>query len=158
MNPCPCGYLGDASGRCRCTPDQIHRYRARLSGPLLDRIDLQVVVPNVPQDTLLHADPAAETSATVRERVCRARERQLERACKPNAWLTPKEVERDCVLAPAEQTLLQKAISQLHLSARATHRVLKLSRTIADLAGDANISPAHLGEALAYRQLGTVVR
>ncbi len=154
MNPCPCGYLGDASGRCRCTPDQIHRYRGRVSGPLLDRIDLQVEVPNVPQDALLQLDPAAETSATVRGRVCRARERQLARAGKANAWLTPREVERDCALAPAEQTLLQKAVSRLQLSARATHRVLKLSRTIADLAGDANISSAHLGEALAYRQLG----
>ena len=155
MNPCPCGYLGDASGRCHCTLDQIHRYRARVSGPLLDRIDLQVEVPNVPQDALLNADPSAETSATVRERVCRARERQLHRAGKANAWLGPKEVERDCTLATAEQTLLQRAISRLQLSARAAHRVLKLSRTIADLAGDANIGSAHMGEALAYRQLGT---
>ncbi|MGQ0700659.1 MAG: YifB family Mg chelatase-like AAA ATPase [Panacagrimonas sp.] len=154
MNPCPCGYLGDVSGKCRCTPDQVSRYRSKISGPLLDRIDLQLFVPRVQREALTAAaDPAMETSATVRTRVIAARERQLTRAGKPNARLTPKEIERDCVLDAATKTLLDTAMSRMGLSARAYHRVLKVARTVADLAGAAGISRAHLAEALRLREL-----
>ncbi len=141
MNPCPCGYHGDSAGRCRCTPDQVTRYRSRLSGPLLDRIDLQVFVPRLESAELTaeHA-PAAESSAAVRERVILARERQQQRAGKANAALTPKELERDCVLDQATRELLGTALARLSLSARAYHRVLKVARTIADLAGAAAVS------------------
>ena len=153
MNPCPCGYLGDSAGRCRCTPDQVTRYRSRLSGPLLDRIDLQVFVPRLESAELTaeHA-PAAENSATVRERVIQARTRQQARAGKANAALTPKELERDCVLDEATGQLLGTALTRLSLSARAHHRVLKVARTIADLAGVQAMSVAHVAEALRYRQ------
>ena len=154
MNPCPCGYLGDSAGRCRCTPDQVARYRSRLSGPLLDRIDLQVFVPRLESAELTaeHA-PAAESSATVRERVTRARALQEQRAGKANAALTPKELERDCVLDEATRQLLVAALTRLSLSARAYHRVLKVARTIADLAGVQAVSVAHVAEALRYRQI-----
>jgi magnesium chelatase family protein len=154
MNPCPCGYLGDSAGRCRCTPDQVTRYRSRLSGPLLDRIDLQVFVPRLESAELTaeHA-PASENSATVRERVTLARERQQQRAGKANAALTPKELERDCVLDEATRQLLVTALTRLSLSARAYHRVLKVARTIADLAGVQAVSVAHVAEALRYRQI-----
>jgi len=153
MNPCPCGYLGDSAGRCRCTPDQVTRYRSRLSGPLLDRIDLQVFVPRLESAELTaeHA-PAAESSAAVRERVTLARERQQQRAGKANAALTPKELERDCVLDEATRQLLVTALTRLSLSARAYHRVLKVARTIADLAGVEAVTAAHVAEALRYRQ------
>lgn len=154
MNPCPCGWLGDASGRCRCTPDQVARYRARISGPLLDRIDLQVFVPRVEAAALSCATPAAaESSAQVRARVCAARERQLARAGKPNARLTPKELERDCQLDEAARQLLTTALSRLQLSARAYHRVLKVARSIADLAGADAVAAPHIAQALRYRQL-----
>jgi len=146
-------YLGDSAGRCRCTPDQVTRYRSRLSGPLLDRIDLQVFVPRLESAELTaeHA-PAAENSATVRERVIQARTRQQARAGKANAALTPKELERDCVLDEATGQLLGTALTRLSLSARAHHRVLKVARTIADLAGVQAMSVAHVAEALRYRQ------
>ncbi|MDI3258718.1 MAG: ATP-binding protein, partial [Sinobacteraceae bacterium] len=148
------GWLGDASGRCRCTPDQVARYRARISGPLLDRIDLQVFVPRVEAAALSCATPAtAEASAQVRARVCAARERQLARAGKPNARLTPKELERDCQLDEAARQLLTTALSRLQLSARAYHRVLKVARSIADLAGANAVAAPHIAEALRYRQL-----
>ncbi len=153
MNPCPCGYLGDSAGRCRCTPDQVLRYRSRLSGPLLDRIDLQVYVPRLDSAELTaETPPAAESSTAVRERVIRARTRQLERAGKTNAALTPNELQRDCVLDEATRQLLATALTRLSLSARAYHRVLKVSRTIADLADAATVSAAHVAEALRYRQ------
>ncbi|MGQ0700670.1 MAG: ATP-binding protein [Panacagrimonas sp.] len=155
--PCMCGYLGDVSGRCRCTPDQVSRYRSKISGPLLDRIDLQLFVPRVEREALTAvADPAVETSATVRMRVIAARERQRARAGKPNARLTPKEIERDCVLDAPTKTLLDTAMSRMGLSARAYHRVLKVARTLADLGGAANISSAHLAEALRLRELDRV--
>ena len=154
MNPCPCGYLGDSLGRCRCTPDQVSRYRSRLSGPLLDRIDLQVFVPRLEAATLARAEaPETETSDTVRERVVRARTRQQVRAGKPNAQLGPKELERDGPLDEATRKLLETAMTRLALSARAYHRVLKVARTIADLAGVDAIAVAHVAEALRYRQL-----
>lgn len=153
MNPCPCGYAGDASGRCRCTPDAIARYRARISGPLLDRIDLKLDLPRVPQAELRDA-AGGEPSAVVRARTVAARARQLERAGKPNAWLAHREVERDCVLATGEQALLDRAVERLGLSARAYHRILRVARTIADLADAVHIEASHLSEAIQYRRFG----
>ncbi|MCF7985536.1 MAG: YifB family Mg chelatase-like AAA ATPase [Thiohalocapsa sp.] len=154
MNPCPCGYLGDESGRCRCTSEQVARYRNRISGPLLDRIDLQVQVPRLPPDQVAApADPHAEPSDAVRARVETARELQLQRAGKPNSALAGAEIDRDCALDTAGRALLTRALKQLGLSARAYHRVLKVSRTIADLAGSEAIGTAHLGEAIGYRRL-----
>jgi magnesium chelatase family protein len=151
MNPCPCGYVGDVSGRCRCTPDAIARYRARVSGPLLDRIDLKLEMPRVAQSELRESAPG-ESSAAVRSRVVAARERQLARAGKPNAMLGNRETERDCVLDARSQTLLDRAIERLGLSARAYHRVLRVARTIADLAGRERIDIADVSESIQYRR------
>jgi len=151
MNPCPCGYAGDASGRCRCTPDAIARYRTRLSGPLLDRIDLKLEVPRVPQAELREATPG-ETSAAVRARVIAARDRQLARAGKVNAVLSNREAERDCAIDARAHALLDRAIERLGLSARAYHRVLRVARTIADLEGRERIEAANLLESIQYRR------
>ena len=151
MNPCPCGYLGHYGGKCRCTPDQVARYRGKLSGPLLDRIDIHIEVPAVPQEELL-AQGGGEPSGAVRQRVNAARERQLARQGKSNAELETKEVERHCRTDPAGETLLKQAISRLGLSARAYHRVLKLARTIADLARVEAIAATHVAEAVGYRR------
>ncbi len=153
MNPCPCGYLGDAGGQCRCTPDQVARYRGRISGPLLDRIDLQLFVPRVAREQLLDAESAAESSSTVRTRVSAARRQQLLRQQHPNARLGPRELERHCRLNPETRELLEQAMSRLQLSARGVHRVLRVSRTIADLADATSIEVVHLAEALRYREL-----
>ncbi|MDM4772940.1 ATP-binding protein [Solimonas sp. SE-A11] len=154
MNPCPCGYLGDSSGKCRCTPDQVLRYRGRISGPLLDRIDLQLFVPRVERETLTAAaTPSAETSEQVRARVVAARERQLQRQGKPNAALGPKELEQHCRPEPAAQTLLETAMTRLSLSARAYHRVLKVARSLADMEAVTVIGKAHVAEAVRYREL-----
>jgi len=151
---CPCGWLGDATGKCRCNPDQVARYRGRISGPLLDRIDLQLFVPRVERETLTAAQPAAsESSATVRKRVIAARERQLQRQGRPNAQLGPKELDQHCTVEPAARTLLEAALQRLSLSARAYHRVLKVARTIADLAGTAQIGSAEIAEAVRYREM-----
>jgi magnesium chelatase family protein len=156
MNPCPCGYAGDPGGRCHCTPDAIARYRGRISGPLLDRIDLTVEVPRVPLaelDSPRHA--ADENSASVRARVIAARAIAMQRAGKPNAALTTREIERDCTLGDTERALLQRAMDKLGLSARAYHRVLRVARSIADLAGAERISREHLAEAIQYRRTNT---
>jgi magnesium chelatase family protein len=151
MNPCPCGHLGDAGGRCRCTPDQVARYRGRISGPLLDRIDLQIEVPAVAHDELAHA-AGGEPSATICARVTAARERQLVRQRVANARLDAGDVERFCAPDKAAAALLRQAITRLGLSARAYHRVLKVARTIADL-GDADaITETHVAEAVQYRR------
>ncbi|KAA6187334.1 YifB family Mg chelatase-like AAA ATPase [Thiohalocapsa marina] len=153
MNPCPCGYLGDEGGRCRCTAEQVARYRARISGPLLDRIDLQVEVPRLAPERLTERGGTGETSATVQARVERARRHQQRRANRPNAALTAPEIERDCGLDDAGRALMVRALQQLGLSARAYHRILKVARTIADLADEERIGAAHLGEAIGYRRL-----
>jgi magnesium chelatase family protein len=153
MNPCPCGWAGDRSGRCRCSGDAIARYRARISGPLLDRIDLQLQVPRLPPAGLRGDAPPGESSAIVRERVAQARTHQLQRAGKPNARLDPGQTLRDCVLARTDQALLEQAMERLQLSARSMHRILRVARTIADLAGGGPIERAHLAEAIGYRQL-----
>ena len=154
MNPCPCGYLGHASAKCKCTPDQIARYRGRVSGPLLDRIDVQIEVPSVPVDAL----PAsrgrnAESSAAVRGRVAAAADRQRARQGKPNSQLQPKEVERWCAPDAQGEALLKSAFARLSLSARAYHRILKVARTIADLASADVVAASHVAEAIGYRRL-----
>ncbi|WP_372723399.1 YifB family Mg chelatase-like AAA ATPase [Immundisolibacter sp.] len=154
MNPCPCGYLGEASGRCRCTPDQVRRYRGRLSGPLLDRIDLHIELPPVAHELLLAQEHVgAETSATVRERVMAAHQRQLRRNGCLNARLDAAGLRRHCQLTQPQQEFLARAIAKLGLSARATHRVLRIARTCADLAGSDPLDLSHLAEALQYRLL-----
>jgi len=150
MNPCPCGYLGEP--RCRCTPDQIDRYRNKLSGPLLDRIDMQVEVASMSASQLQEA-PAGESSAEVRARAAAARARQLDRQGKINAQLKGSELDRFCALGKSEQTLLRHSVEQLGLSARSYHRVLKVARTLTDLAGEENIGAGQIAEALAYRNL-----
>ncbi|GAB3033127.1 MULTISPECIES: YifB family Mg chelatase-like AAA ATPase [Oleiagrimonas] len=155
MNPCPCGYHGDPGGRCRCTPDKVARYRGRLSGPLLDRIDLQVEVPRVPLQELTTARrDYDEDSATVRERVITARRQALLRAGRPNAEISVRELERDCALGAKERVWLQDTLERLRLSARAYHRVLRVARTLADLDGSAGcVNREHLAEALQLRRI-----
>ena len=151
MNPCPCGWAGDRHGRCRCSPDMIDRYRGRVSGPLLDRIDLHVEVARLPPAALRPDAPPGEPTAAVRARVEAARARQQQRAGKPNARLDRRETDLHCRLTGHDQALLERAIEQLQLSARAMHRILRVARTIADLDGSDAIATAHLTEALGYR-------
>lgn len=154
MNPCPCGYYGDASGRCRCTPDKVHQYRSRISGPLLDRIDIHIEVPAVPRQVLLdQVTRTSESSEEVRARVEQARERQRQRNGCHNAALTNQQIESACRLDDSGRQLLEQAIDRLGFSARAYHRVLKVARTIADLAAEEFIRPAHVAEAVQYRCL-----
>ncbi|WP_024888847.1 YifB family Mg chelatase-like AAA ATPase [Luteimonas huabeiensis] len=155
MNPCPCGWAGDPSGRCRCPPDAIRRYRARISGPLLDRIDLQLEIPRLPASELRPDAPPGEASAAIRRRVEAARDRQLARAGRCNARLDQAATLASCRLQAADQALLERAVESLQLSARAMHRCLRVARTIADLDGREAIGTAHLTEALAYRGFGT---
>ncbi|MDP2661398.1 MAG: YifB family Mg chelatase-like AAA ATPase, partial [Dehalococcoidia bacterium] len=154
MNPCPCGYHGDTFHECSCSPSAISRYQHRLSGPLLDRIDIHVEVPRVDYEKLSD-DRLGEPSENIRKRVEAARSSQRGRfAGTPilcNAEMTPKEVREHCKLDPVAQNLLRAAMNQMHLSARAFHRVLKLARTIADLAGVEAIAASHVAEALQYR-------
>ncbi len=156
MNPCPCGFENDPDRECSCTPIQIQRYRKRLSGPLLDRIDLAIEVPKVPTDKLTDLS-AGETSADIRTRIQAARDRQLARYADlhvvTNAELSSEHVRKLLLLDPAGKQLIKQAIERFHLSARAYFRVLKVSRTIADLEGAKNISSEHIAEALQYRQI-----
>lgn len=141
--PCPGGYLGHFNGRCRCTPDQVARYRGKISGPLLDRIDIHIEVAAVPQEDLLR-QTAGEASGAVRERVAAAHRLQIERQGKCNSGLGTREIERWSRPEAAAEVLLRQAITRLNLSARAYHRVLKLARTIADLAASEAIVVAHV--------------
>ncbi|MDP9012825.1 MAG: YifB family Mg chelatase-like AAA ATPase [Pseudomonadota bacterium] len=154
MNPCPCGYAGDPRGRCRCTGEQVARYRNRLSGPLIDRIDMHVELAALPVEHLLgETPPAAETSGSVAARVAAARGLQSTRQGKLNARLTPSEVVRVCPLDRQSRVLMRTAIARLGLSARAFHRVLKLARTCADLRDSANICAIDVSEAVTLRAL-----
>ena len=151
MNPCPCGFHGHPDGRCRCTPEQIARYRGKLSGPLLDRIDLLLEVPMLPVADLQTA-PSGEASAPVRERVARCRAIQLARQGKPNASLAGAEIEAWCQPDAAGSKLLQSAIERLGLSARGYHRILKVARTIADMSEAPAVGAAHVAEAIQSRR------
>ena len=151
MNPCPCGYLGHFNNKCRCTPDQVSRYKAKISGPLLDRIDLQIEVAALKDDEMMNAGKA-EATDVIRARVENARAIQLQRQGKANFALGSSEIDRFCQLDEAGKSLLSTAISRLNLSARAYHRILKVARSIADLAGETHIKPAHIAEAVQYRR------
>lgn len=161
MNPCPCGWAGDPSGRCDCPADAIGRYQSRLSGPLLDRIDLHVSLARVPAaDLVAGRTPAherargAEPSAVVRARVVSARERQQSRQAKPNAHLAAGELDTVVAATPAARHLLESAADRFMFSARAVHRTLRVARTIADLAGSIAVETTHMAEALGYRTPG----
>jgi len=152
MNPCPCGYLGDTRILCRCTPNQIHHYRARISGPLLDRIDMHIEVPR-PTSQLLMEKSMNETSHTVRERVYQTVLKQKTRSPRLNAQLTPLELQQFCRLDNASEHFLQNSMEKLGLSARSYHRVLRVARTIADLANSETIEIQHLKEVLSLRKI-----
>ncbi len=159
-NECPCGYLGDAKHECRCTPTQIQRYRSRISGPLLDRIDIHIDAPALSL-TELRSEKLGETSATIRQRVETARARQHVRFAhtrtNANARMTQAQIRKHCAIDSTLGDLLQQAMEQLSLSARAYDRILKVSRTIADLAGGEKIEAPHLLEAIQYRSLDRTV-
>ena len=151
MNPCPCGYLGHYNERCRCTPEQVARYRGRVSGPLLDRIDIQVEVPAVAESDIA-GKQWGESSEAVRARTARARETQLSRQGKTNAMLGVQETEQYCSPDAEGEKLVRSALTRLGLSARAYHRVLRIGRTIADLAESPQVNARHLAEAIQYRR------
>lgn len=155
MNPCPCGYAGDPNGDCHCSEEQVRRYRQRLSGPLLDRIDMHIDVARVPQKYLLQAQQDDnENSATVRARVEQARARQLARSSKINAKLSNPQLAKAVCLNQAQKQWLNDALEQLNVSARSYHRLLRVARTIADLANSESVEQQHLAEALNYRVRG----
>jgi len=154
-NPCPCGFYGDKQQACKCSPSQIRRYEARISGPILDRIDIHVEVPRVDYDKLL-GDKSAESSSAIAQRVAQARQVQLERfrgrpGLVANADMGISEIDEFCALQGEAKQILSLSLRKLQLSARSYHRVLKLGRTIADLDGVAEIQVAHIAEALQYR-------
>ncbi|MBT8122713.1 MAG: YifB family Mg chelatase-like AAA ATPase, partial [Gammaproteobacteria bacterium] len=151
MNPCHCGYLGDSSGRCHCTSEQVQRYRNRISGPLLDRIDMHIEVPRLSFAEM--QGKKSEDSAVVRERVITARNIQLQRNSLLNSQLKHEQIDCVCVLLKPDQQLLQHAMEKLRLSARAYHRILKLARTLADMDATSQIKTTHLTEAITYRKL-----
>lgn len=151
MNPCPCGYLGHVSNKCRCTPEMIARYQNKISGPLLDRIDIQIEVAALSNDDVARqAD--GESSAAIADRVAHAAQRQLDRQGKYNYALSPNEIDLHCRPDQASEQLLRTAMTRLHWSARAYHRVLKIARTIADLEQHASITQPHVAEAIQYRR------
>jgi magnesium chelatase family protein len=152
MNPCPCGYLGSATRACRCSPDQVSRYQGKLSGPLLDRVDLHIEVPSLPATDLLNAPPGESTDA-IAARSLAARQRALSRQGCANADLQGQAIDAQAQLDDSATALLQKAAAKLGWSGRSTHRSLKVARTIADLAGSATIQTAHVAEAVQYRRV-----
>ncbi|MFZ2418119.1 MAG: YifB family Mg chelatase-like AAA ATPase, partial [Smithellaceae bacterium] len=156
MNPCPCGYFGDRVHRCRCSPQQIRQYQSKISGPLLDRIDLHIEVPSVKYRALMGKEES-ESSAEIRKRVHQARHRQKKRfgdtGVATNARMTEKQIRSFCPLDDESHALMEMAIEKLGLSARAMNRILKVSRTIADLEGSEKIEPSHVAEAIQYRSL-----
>ncbi|MBX2886065.1 MAG: ATP-binding protein, partial [Granulosicoccus sp.] len=151
MNPCPCGYFGDNEIACRCTPDQVLRYQSRISGPFLDRIDMVIKVPRINRAELRAQGSVGEPSALIRERVENARALQQERQSISNAKLSTKAIDQHCALSEADAQELDVISEKLKLSLRAHVRVIRLARTIADLANDAQIGSQHLREAVAYR-------
>ena len=152
MNPCPCGYYDDRSDRCRCTPEQVRRYRGKVSGPLLDRIDVHIEVPNISPDILeRQRNDRPETSALVLHRVIRAWRRQLARAGRQNHLLSNEELDRHCRLGTPQTALLRKAVHRLNLSTRGMYRILRVARTVADLAESETIRAEHLSEAISCR-------
>ena len=163
MNPCPCGYYGDSLKPCTCAPAMVKKYQKRISGPLLDRIDIHIEVPRVDYEEL-SGDRMSESSASIRGRVQAARDVQRTRFSKVdskhpifcNADMRVGEIRQFCKLQDEGQSLMRAAMSQLNLSARAYHRILKLTRTIADLAGSEEIQSVHLAEALQYRPKLTI--
>ena len=156
MNPCPCGYLADPKHACRCSYQQIHRYRSKISGPLLDRIDIHVEVPAVPYKDLM-TESYAEPSEDIRRRVSGAREIQSQRFARAkifsNAKMSSRHIKTHCKIDDTSRRLLESAIDKLGLSARAFNRVLKIARTIADLAGNPDLQVDHISEAIQYRNL-----
>lgn len=152
MNPCPCGHCGDRNGRCRCTPERIARYRARISSPLADRIDIKLEVP-APREAELVAPVAGECSEKIRARVEIARQAQMQSQGMPNSLLGTRDIDRHCTTDQEGDQLLRHALARLLLSARAYHRVLRVARTIADLAGKTSIGAEHIAEAIQYRRL-----
>ena len=153
MNPCPCGYLSHPNGRCHCTPDQVQRYRSRISGPLLDRIDMHIEVPPVPLKEIQSTTIQEENSESVRKRVMKAYQKQLERNKHVNSQMTTRDIKLFCRLDKAAAQLLEQAVTNLGLSARSHNRILKVARTIADLNGEKDISQHNISEAISYRRL-----
>lgn len=151
MNPCPCGFLGDRLGHCRCSADRIESYRRKISGPLLDRIDMHLEVPRPPREALRPDAPQEESSEAVCERVRRARKIQLDRSGNCNARLRGQEIASECNVQPAAWELLEQAMERFAMSARAAQRALKVARTIADLAGVSAVSTTHMSESLGFR-------
>ncbi len=159
MNPCPCGHLGNPKQNCRCTPEQIKRYHARISGPLLERIDLQLEVPLIPHDVLIQTSITTnESSKEIQQRVIATRQIQLQRQQKMNNELTVKDLEQFCVLEQANQQFLELILQKLNLSIRSYHRILKIARTIADMAKMETIEKSHLLEAISLRRLGEILK
>jgi magnesium chelatase family protein len=156
MNPCPCGYFGDRVRSCRCSAQQIRQYQGKISGPLLDRIDLHIEVPSVKYRDLTRTEEG-ESSAAIKKRVDRARERQKQRfngaGILTNARMMEKQIRSFCAIDEESHQLLEMAIEKMGFSARAMNRILKVSRTIADLEGADKIEPAHVAEAIQYRSL-----
>ena len=153
MNPCPCGFYGDPNGRCHCTEDQVARYQSRISGPFLDRIDMHIFMPALPKGLLSSSQASTDSSEKIKSRVMDAYQMQIERQKKINSKLIGKEIKNFCAVKKEDAEFLEEAIFKLGLSARAYDRLLKLSRTIADLEKAENISRKHLQEALGYRKL-----